>query len=472
MRITKLNTNAQSENSNLQGDVGASRDSTNSSNLDQGLSPETRVHEALSGQSIDDHFEVFREQHDKIMPSTMNAYTGIGPVQSNDNLVNAIVEEADGCETEVGYACEAQSAKKDAQAFWSRLSVEHPDMAKRGRDVVEAILIELGCDQSALELDQMLDEPKRIYDLLNSDPSNAATRALDTFLKEFKFSNAPSRFVLRGETRMESFSSFLSSQGLGVVDPAEGTADFWLSALQMTMSDPSVIRLGDLACFEDFEVEIDTRARQIPEEEICDFIETIGLGNEALSTELAGSWLSSLDFACERFGVDKNFIIALGIHESGGDHWDIDARSPTGARGVFQFTSAAAKDYGLKKSGGKDERLNPKKAAFAASRFIANASLDFNDVADSETRCRLALIAYNCGPGVARDVYAQFQRVHGRHAPVRDAKSLRPLIEKAWTKHRMRQGDAWIDAQHDARAKAGEAVNHNRKIMKIYQSIS
>jgi soluble lytic murein transglycosylase-like protein len=69
--------------------------------------------------------------------------------------------------------------------------------------------------------------------------------------------------------------------------------------------------------------------------------------------------------------------------------------SSAGAAGLWQFTPATARAYGLKVGDGVDERLDAKKATAAAGRYIRELILDFG----SGSSVMLALAAYNSGPG-------------------------------------------------------------------------
>lgn len=71
------------------------------------------------------------------------------------------------------------------------------------------------------------------------------------------------------------------------------------------------------------------------------------------------------------------------------------AKSRTGARGLWQFTYATGKQYGLEINSLVDERYDPVKATDAACRFLDNLYKMFND-------WDLALAAYNSGPGNVR----------------------------------------------------------------------
>lgn len=71
------------------------------------------------------------------------------------------------------------------------------------------------------------------------------------------------------------------------------------------------------------------------------------------------------------------------------------ARSPVGARGLFQLMPGTAKDLGLRLAP-FDERLDPLKNAHSAARYLNRLHTRFQD-------WPLALAAYNAGPGrVAR----------------------------------------------------------------------
>ncbi|MBF0288998.1 MAG: lytic transglycosylase domain-containing protein [SAR324 cluster bacterium] len=69
------------------------------------------------------------------------------------------------------------------------------------------------------------------------------------------------------------------------------------------------------------------------------------------------------------------------------------AKSPTGARGMWQFTKGTAKDYGLKIGWFRDDRLDWRKSTRAAVRYLDVLGKKFN------YNWELALAAYNGGPG-------------------------------------------------------------------------
>ncbi|MEN0048129.1 MAG: transglycosylase SLT domain-containing protein [Bacteroidota bacterium] len=67
------------------------------------------------------------------------------------------------------------------------------------------------------------------------------------------------------------------------------------------------------------------------------------------------------------------------------------AKSHAGAVGLWQFTTATARQYGLRIDGNVDERRDPIRSTEAAVRFLSDLYGKYRDWA-------LVLAAYNCGP--------------------------------------------------------------------------
>lgn len=85
---------------------------------------------------------------------------------------------------------------------------------------------------------------------------------------------------------------------------------------------------------------------------------------------------------------DLTYIVLVESALSG------DSESSAGAVGLWQFTPATARAYGLKIYDDVDERLNPAKSTRAACKYIRDLILDFG----AGSSVMLALAAYNLGP--------------------------------------------------------------------------
>ncbi len=83
-----------------------------------------------------------------------------------------------------------------------------------------------------------------------------------------------------------------------------------------------------------------------------------------------------------------------------------DTKADSGhARGMWQFTKATAKDYGLKVSWLSDDRLNWRKATHSAARYLKKLGEKFDN------NWELALAGYNGGPNyMARQIKTQGTR--------------------------------------------------------------
>ena len=133
---------------------------------------------------------------------------------------------------------------------------------------------------------------------------------------------------------------------------------------------------------------------------------------EKVAFERVKSWRSTLDLSSleRRYDLPKGLLSAVMHQESAGK---IRARSPVGARGLFQIMPATARDLRL------SDPHDPEPAAQAAARYLSTLYKRYDG------DLNLSLAAYNWGMGNV-DRYKR-QGYRGALHPERKERALRVL---------------------------------------------
>jgi len=125
--------------------------------------------------------------------------------------------------------------------------------------------------------------------------------------------------------------------------------------------------------------------------------------------------------AANEIGMDWRLLAAVGYQES---HWDPDAVSPTGVRGIMMLTKAAAKDLGIK------DRDDPEQSIRGGAHYMARMLQRIPERVPEPDRTWLALAAYNVGHGHLEDARILTQKNKGNFDRWLDVKESLPLLSK------------------------------------------
>jgi len=125
--------------------------------------------------------------------------------------------------------------------------------------------------------------------------------------------------------------------------------------------------------------------------------------------------------AASSIGMDWRLLAAIGYQES---HWDPDAVSPTGVRGLMMLTHAAAKDVGI------DDRRDPEQSIQGGAGYLAQMLQRIPERVPEPDRTWLALAAYNVGLGHLEDARILTQKNKGDADRWLDVKKNLPLLSK------------------------------------------
>jgi membrane-bound lytic murein transglycosylase F len=104
------------------------------------------------------------------------------------------------------------------------------------------------------------------------------------------------------------------------------------------------------------------------------------------------------------YDLDWRFLAAMGYQES---HWDPDASSKTGVRGIMMLTQRIAKQLGI------NDRLDPEQSIEGGARYFLRMRNRVPGRIPEPDRTWMALAAYNMGYGHLEDVRVLTQKQGG-----------------------------------------------------------
>ncbi|MDJ0838214.1 MAG: membrane-bound lytic murein transglycosylase MltF [Acidobacteriota bacterium] len=98
--------------------------------------------------------------------------------------------------------------------------------------------------------------------------------------------------------------------------------------------------------------------------------------------------------AAARYGLDWQLLAAQAYQES---HWDVQATSPTGVRGIMMLTKRTASQLGI------FDRLDPRASIMGGTRYLVQIYDRLPETIQEPDRTWIALAAYNVGFGHVTD---------------------------------------------------------------------
>jgi len=139
-------------------------------------------------------------------------------------------------------------------------------------------------------------------------------------------------------------------------------------------------------------------------------------------------------------GLDWRLLAAMAYQES---HWEADAVSPTGVRGLMMLTRPTARQVGI------TERTDPAQSIEGGARYLKALLRLVPDRIEGRDRLWLAVAAYNIGYGHVEDARIITQIRGGSPDRWMDVKENLPLLRKKVWYSRVRYGYARGDvARH------------------------
>lgn len=150
--------------------------------------------------------------------------------------------------------------------------------------------------------------------------------------------------------------------------------------------------------------------------------------------------------------IDWRKLAATAYQES---HWNPNARSPTGVRGLMMLTLPTAKQVGIA------NRLDPEQSIKGGAKYLNDILVRLPDSIPENQRMWFALASYNIGYGHVEDARKLAQSMGLNPSAWRDLKEVLPLLQKRKYYKRTRYGYA----------RGNEAVHYVDSIRRYYDTL-
>lgn len=147
---------------------------------------------------------------------------------------------------------------------------------------------------------------------------------------------------------------------------------------------------------------------------------------EHIATRLS-KYQTQFEQASADFGIDWRLLAAMGYQES---HWDPDAVSPTGVRGIMMLTQQTALQLGV------SNRLDPTSSIYGGARYLTEIRNRLPADIEEPDRTWFALAAYNVGFYHVEDARKIAQALNKNPNKWNDLRTTLPLLTRSkWYKN-------------------------------------
>ena len=125
--------------------------------------------------------------------------------------------------------------------------------------------------------------------------------------------------------------------------------------------------------------------------------------------------------AATEYDVDWRLIAAMGYQES---HWDPEAVSPTGVRGIMMLTLKTAKEMEI------ENRLDPESSILGGAKYFKKTLERIDESITEPDRTWMAMAAYNVGYSHLQDARGLAEKLNKNPNLWIDVKQTLPLLAK------------------------------------------
>ena len=123
--------------------------------------------------------------------------------------------------------------------------------------------------------------------------------------------------------------------------------------------------------------------------------------------------------AAKKYEIPWLLLAAQSYQES---HWNPNAKSHTGVRGMMMITQATAKQLGVK------NRMNPTQSIYGGAKYLRKLEKRLNNKIKGKSRWAFTLAAYNVGMGHIHDAQILARKLNLNPYLWSDIKKVLPLL--------------------------------------------